>query len=162
MTHTHAQYIVIDYSLNGAFLGGSAVKNLPVMRKMQQIPKVQSLGWEGPLEKVHGNSLHQSWLGEAYQQWSLADYSSQSWTQVKQLNTQFKCPESNTVYSVLHIKDERNMLQKVKVKSLSRVRLFATPWAVIYQALLSMGFSRQQPWSGLPFPSPMPESEKEK
>ena len=41
-----------------------------------------------------------------------------------------------------------------KVKSLSRVRLFATPWTVAYQSPLSMGFSRQQSWSGLPFPSP--------
>ena len=41
-----------------------------------------------------------------------------------------------------------------KVKSLSHVQLFATPWAVAYQAPLSMGFSRQQSWSGLPFPSP--------
>ena len=39
------------------------------------------------------------------------------------------------------------------VKLLSRVRLFATPWTVAYQALLSMGFSRQGYWSGLPFPS---------
>ena len=43
---------------------------------------------------------------------------------------------------------------KVKVKSLSRVQLFATPWTVAYQATLSMGFSRQYYWSGLPFPSP--------
>ena len=43
---------------------------------------------------------------------------------------------------------------KVKVKSLSRVRLFVTPWTVAYQAPLSMGFSRQEHWSGLPFPSP--------
>ena len=43
---------------------------------------------------------------------------------------------------------------KVKVKFLSRVRLFATPWTVAYQAPLSMGFSRQGFWSGLPFPSP--------
>ena len=42
---------------------------------------------------------------------------------------------------------------KVKVKSLSRVRLFETPWTVAYQAPPSMGFSRQD-WSGLPFPSP--------
>ena len=42
----------------------------------------------------------------------------------------------------------------MKVKSLSRVRLFATPWTVAYQAPLSMGFSRQECWSGLPFPSP--------
>ena len=43
---------------------------------------------------------------------------------------------------------------KVKVKSLSCVRLFATPWTVAYQASPSMGFSRQEYWSGLPFPSP--------
>ena len=42
---------------------------------------------------------------------------------------------------------------KVKVKSLSRVRLFATPWIVAYQASLSMGFSRQEYWSGVPLPS---------
>ena len=44
--------------------------------------------------------------------------------------------------------------ERKKVKLLSRVRLFATPWTVAYQAPLSMGFSRQQSWSGLPFPSP--------
>ena len=42
----------------------------------------------------------------------------------------------------------------VKVKSLSRVRLFATPWTVACQAPLSMGFSRQEYWNGLLFPSP--------
>ena len=41
-----------------------------------------------------------------------------------------------------------------KVKLLSRVRLFATPRTVAYQAPLSIGFSRQGYWSGLPFPSP--------
>ena len=41
-----------------------------------------------------------------------------------------------------------------EMKPLSRVRLFVTPWAVAYQAPLSMGFSRQECWSGLPFPSP--------
>ena len=40
------------------------------------------------------------------------------------------------------------------MKSLSRVRLFATPWTVAYQAPPSMGFSRQECWSGLPLPSP--------
>ena len=44
--------------------------------------------------------------------------------------------------------------KKVKVKSLSGVRLFATPWTVAYQTPPSMGFSRQECWSGLPFPSP--------
>ena len=38
--------------------------------------------------------------------------------------------------------------------SLSQVPLFLTPWTVAYQAPSSMGFSRQEYWSGLPFPSP--------
>ena len=42
----------------------------------------------------------------------------------------------------------------MKVKSLSRVRLFGTPWTVAYQAPPSMEFSRQEYWSGLPFLSP--------
>ena len=40
------------------------------------------------------------------------------------------------------------------MKSLSRVPLFSTPWTVAYQAPPSMGFCRQDCWSGLPFPSP--------
>ena len=44
---------------------------------------------------------------------------------------------------------------KVKVKLLSRVRLFMTPWTTAYQALPSMGFSRQGYWSGVPLPSPI-------
>ena len=43
---------------------------------------------------------------------------------------------------------------KVKVKLLSCVWLFVTPWIVAYQVLPSMGFSRQEYWSGLPLPSP--------
>ena len=43
---------------------------------------------------------------------------------------------------------------KVKVKLLSRVQLLATPWTVAYQAPPSMGFSRQEYWSGVPLPSP--------
>ena len=44
---------------------------------------------------------------------------------------------------------------KVKVKSHSRVQLLGTPWTAAYQAPLSMGFSSQEYWSGLPLPSPM-------
>jgi len=44
--------------------------------------------------------------------------------------------------------------RKVKVKLLSRVRLLATPWTAAYQAPPSMGFSRQEYWSGVPLPSP--------
>ena len=42
----------------------------------------------------------------------------------------------------------------MKVKSLNRVRLSATPWTAAYQAPPSMGFSRQEYWSGVPLPSP--------
>ena len=44
---------------------------------------------------------------------------------------------------------------KVKVNSFSRVRLLATPWTAAYQAPPSMGFSRQEYWSGVPLPSPV-------
>ena len=42
----------------------------------------------------------------------------------------------------------------MKVKLLSRVQLLAAPWTLAYQAPLSIEFSRQEHWSGLPFPSP--------
>ena len=47
-------------------------------------------------------------------------------------------------------------------KTFSRVQLCATPEMAAHQAPLSLGFSRQEHWSGLPFPSPMHESEKSK
>ena len=46
------------------------------------------------------------------------------------------------------------MKERKKVKSLSHVQLFATPWTVAYQAPLFLGFSRQEYSSGFPFPSP--------
>ena len=50
--------------------------------------------------------------------------------------------------------DVEGFLKKGSGKLLSRVRLFATPWTVAYKLPPSMGFSRQEYWSGLPFPSP--------
>ena len=47
------------------------------------------------------------------------------------------------------------LLPESEMKLLSRVRLFATPWTVAYQVPPSVGFSRQEYWSGLPFPSPV-------
>ena len=46
------------------------------------------------------------------------------------------------------------LTERKKVKLLSCVRLFVIPWIVAYQPPPSMGFSRQEYWSGLPFPSP--------
>ena len=51
---------------------------------------------------------------------------------------------------------------KVKVKLLSRARLLATPWTAAHQAPPSMGFSRQEYWSGVPLPSPMQQLLKTK
>ena len=56
--------------------------------------------------------------------------------------------------NLFHLTRFRLSEVKVKLKLLSRVRLFATPWTIVYQAPPSMGFSRQEYWSGLPFPSP--------
>ena len=47
-----------------------------------------------------------------------------------------------------------SLKERKKVKSLSCVRLFVTPWTVAYQTPPSMGFSRQEYWSGVPFPPP--------
>ena len=59
----------------------------------------------------------------------------------------FLFPLFDTHYIFLH-------KERKKVKLLSLVRFFATPWTVAYKASPSMGFSRQEYWSGLPFPSP--------
>ena len=58
----------------------------------------------------------------------------------------------NLTAQVIQIK---SLTMKVKVRLLSRVRLFVTPWTVAYQAFPSMGFSRQEYWSGMPLPSPL-------
>ena len=54
------------------------------------------------------------------------------------------------IFSFLHFSDSK---ERKKVKSLSCVQLFATPWTIAHQDPLSMEFSRQEHWSGLPFPS---------
>ena len=67
----------------------------------------------------------------------------------------------NMVGCIMAFKDIRSSwgckcyLQSVtSLKSLSRVRLLATPWTAAYQAPPSMGFARQEYWNGLPLPSP--------
>ena len=60
-------------------------------------------------------------------------------------STIYNFPFVLTIFSLISMWSE--------VKSLSHVQFFATPWTVACQAPLSMGFSRQEYWSGLPFPS---------
>ena len=57
------------------------------------------------------------------------------------------------IQSEVSQKEKHKYSMKVKVKLLSRVQLFATPWTVAYQASPSMGFSRQEYWSGVSLPS---------
>ena len=59
-----------------------------------------------------------------------------------------------TLGSLFNVSEPHFLIWQDQVKSLSHARLFATPWTVAYHAPPSMGFSRQEYWSGLPFPSP--------
>ena len=78
-----------------------------------------------------------------------------SWTWLRpfRTNTQKRCPFH---YRGLECKSRksRNTWKWSEMKSLSLARLFVTPWIVAYQAPPSIGFFRQEYWSGLPFPSP--------
>ena len=62
--------------------------------------------------------------------------------------------ESNPEYSLEGLMLKLKLQYFAQVKSLSRIRLFVTPWTVAYHDPPSMGFSRQEYWSGLPFSSP--------
>ena len=72
------------------------------------------------------------------------------------------------IINVIEFKSERDgsntcqacLLLLLLLNCFSRVRLCATPSTAAYEAPPSLGFSRQEHWSGLPFPSPMHESEK--
>ena len=66
----------------------------------------------------------------------------------------------NLSYSFAQNSDLYYVLLLLLLCRFSRVQLYVTPWMAAHQAPLSLGFSRQEHWSGLPFPSPMQESEK--
>ena len=72
-------------------------------------------------------------------------------------STVYRCVVQRRRLMAQKLKHTQQLLRntkKMKVKSLSRVRLFATPRIVAHQAPPSMGFSSQEYWTGLPFPSP--------
>ena len=66
---------------------------------------------------------------------------------------EYSKPEDNFLFQMRFLNKKVDGWS-VKVKSLNRAWLFASPWTVAYQAPGSMGFSRQEYWRGLPFPSP--------
>ena len=95
--------------------------------------------WPWPWSEPRSPSLMQPPLlsNWAKTSWNLKAFSSDSFGSNSGQN-----PKSSMIFLWAH------------TQSLSRVCLFVTPWTVAYQAPLSMGFSRQEFWSGLPFPSP--------
>ena len=115
---------------------------------------IWSLDWEDPQEKelaTHSSILawRIPWSEEP------GGIDSTRWKRVRhdwETNTKHntKLDKSEWYFSKREVKNSL----KVKLSSLSRVQLFATPWAVAYQAPPTMGFSRQEYLSGLPFPSP--------
>ena len=118
--------------------------------------RIRALGSEDPLEKemaIHSSTVAWKipWTEEPGRLQSMGSLRVDT---TKRLHFHFSlsCVCKRGIYfrALVHKFVER----KVKVKSLSRVRLFVTPWTVAYHASPSMGFSRQEYWSGLPFPSP--------
>ena len=119
------------------------VKNLLAMQETW----VRSLGWEDPLEKgkathssilawripwtVHGVAKSWTWLSN----WTELNWIQTRWRQWKRPNAVYS--RSGSEWSCSVVSDS-----------------FLTPWTVASQAPLSMEFSRQEYWSGLPFPSP--------
>ena len=70
----------------------------------------------------------------------------------KEVHESSNLNEMNTA-NVMNWQESHSLLLLL-LSHFSRVRLCATPWTAAYQASPSMGFSRQEHWSGLPFPSP--------
>ena len=130
-------------------LVAQAVKCLSTMRETW----VRALGWEDPLEKEM--AIHSSTAGAA-----AAAKSLQSCLTV--YDPIDSSPPGSEVPGILQarilkwvaISFSNAWKWTVKAKSLSCVRLFETQWTADYQAPLSMGFSRQEYWSGVPSPSP--------
>jgi len=134
------------------------VRNLPAMWETW----VWSLGWENALEK--GKVNHSStWPGELYGLYSPWSHKESDMTEWLSFWLCKNCVNLNYVelvhsaFQVYYI-----LLLLLLLSRFSRVRLCATPETAAHQAPLSLGFSRQEHWSGLPFPSPMHESEKRK
>ena len=109
------------------FPGSSEVKNLPVKQK-PQVMGVLSQDWEDPLEKERATHSHE----------------------IAKLDTTE--PLSTQIIS-FYILFKVCACMAAVLNRFSHLQLFVTLWTVAYEAPLSMGFSRQEYWSGLPFPS---------
>ena len=146
------------------------VKHLPTVWETW----VQSLGQEDPLEKemaTHYSTLawKTPWTEEpgrlqstgsqrVRHNWATSLHFILILTKINVQRTWINLFEvTRPLWLGLDIDSVMNCLSSLdlfEVKSLSHVQLFATPWTLAYQASTSMGFSRQEYWGGLPFPSP--------
>ena len=134
---------------------------------------VRFLGWEDPLEKemaTHPSILawKTPWREEPGRLQSIGlQRVGHHWIHLaldkrKDINFELNCLESNAYFVLVKAPGGSRTpfwwfnceRKKVKVKSFTHVLLFVTLWTVAHQAPPSMGFSKQEYWSGLPFPSP--------
>ena len=114
-----------------------------------KLPTVWETSEGGPIPNIHwgflrhadGDRTHCQWKCKVPAELNLLP----KWERIKSQSLSFYGPFISTE----HI----SPCMASEVNSLSRARLFATPWTVARQAPLSTGFSRQEYWSGLPFPS---------
>ena len=95
-----------------------------------------------------GSSVH-GILQERIMEWVAIPFSrGSSWPRVQ---TRVSCIAGRS-FTVWATREDHSLCKVKEVKSLSHVRLFVTPWTVAHQAPPSMGFSKQEYWSGLPLP----------
>ena len=134
------------------------------------------LAWQIPMDRgawqaaVHGVIKSQTWLSDSAQHSTLRHTSELGAAAAKSLQSCLTLcdpiegsPPGTPIPGILQartlewvaISFSNEWKWKVKVKSFSRVQLVATPWTTAYQAPPSMGFSRQEYWSGVPLPSPV-------
>ena len=141
-TLEHMKCVHLPFSCFCLFPGGCASKwHTSLLLRFLCLPVPWQVNSSGPLCVVcprYDVSLTLKWVSALFFDRSVVDL----WC-----NVSFRCTAQRfsfiCVYKV-----------NVKVKSLSCVWLFVTPWTEDRQAPLSMGFSREEYWSGLPFPSP--------
>ena len=140
-----------------ASLVAQLIKNPPAVWEIW----VWSLGWEDPLEE--GKPNHSSILAWKIP-WTEESWGCRvrhDWATLHSLTLQGSRMENIPLMTSHSLSLQGSWMEnillislKVKVKLLSRVQLFVTPWTAAYQTPASTGFSMQEYWSGLPFPSP--------
>ena len=136
------------------FPGGSLVKNLPAVQEMWANPWLGKIPWRRkwqPIPVLLGKSHRQRSL-VAYSPWDHKRVSHDLATNQQQEETKKKALPG---YRLILRRSPSILITLLLLSRFSRLQLCATPWMAAHQAPPSLGFSRQEYWSGLPFPSPI-------